>query len=133
MRTLWTAAQKGSIELLFSPITLVEVLRAGSEQAPPRPWEDPQEFDALFDAEFMIPVQVDRVIAERARSIRRTYKIKAPDAIHLACAIEYNVAQLITRDGKDLKSLPAQFRADGQPLAILTPIEALHGPLGGGR
>jgi predicted nucleic acid-binding protein len=127
VRTLWNAVQQGSIELLFSAITLAEVLVR--QENTPRPWDDPHDADALFDAEGLFLVQVDRIIGERARSLRRKHTLKTPDAIHLACGIEYDVDFLITRDGNDLLKLPQQYRKDGKPLAIVTPAEALGGPL----
>lgn len=76
-------------------------------------------------------VQVDRAVAERTRSLRRTFALKTPDAIHLACAIHYNVDQLISQDAALLKGHGAWFRRDGKPLSILTPSEAIGGPLFG--
>lgn len=127
-RTLWTAVEKGSIELLFSAITIAEVL-IKPDDGSPRPWKDPNDFDAIFDHERLVMVQIDRTIAERVRSLRRSRKVKAPDAFHLACAMHYNVDQLISRDAGLLKAHGAMFRRDGKPLNILTPAEAIGGPL----
>jgi predicted nucleic acid-binding protein len=41
---------------------------------------------------------VDAVIAERAGNLRRRFKLKLPDAIHLATAWHYEVDQLQTYD-----------------------------------
>jgi predicted nucleic acid-binding protein len=127
MRTMWIAVERGGLEVLYSPITLAECLfrKEGDE----RPFLDPHPSDELFDASGVIPVQVDRTIGERARSLRRQRNLSTPDAIHVACAIEHNVAQLVTRDGSVLTRLGGLYRRDGQPLVISTPAEALGGPL----
>jgi len=125
MRMIWGAVERGALEVLFSPITLTECLfrNAGDK----RPFTDPHPLDAIFDASGVVLVQVDRVIGERSRQLRRQYNLLAPDAIHLACALEHNVDQFVTRD-KDAK-LPTLYRKDGQPLTISTPSETLGGPL----
>jgi len=127
MRTLFGAVQRGVLEVLFSPVTIAEVLIKPEGDAP-RPWPDPHEADAIFDTEGLILVQVDRTIGERTRSLRRRYKLKTPDAIHLACALEHDVAMLVTADG-DLLGLPPQYCKNGTPLIIATPEQALGGPL----
>jgi predicted nucleic acid-binding protein len=127
-RTLWTAVEKGSIELLFSAITIAEVLNKPDDGSP-RPWPDPNDFDKIFDHDRLVLVQVDRAVAERVRSIRRRISIKTPDAIHIACALHYNADQLISRDAGVLKAHGAWFRRDGKPLSVLTPSEAIGGPL----
>lgn len=129
MRTMWGAVERGALEVLFSPITLTECLfhSAGDR----RPYTDPHPSDALFDATGVVLVQVDRVIGERSRTLRRQHNLKAPDAIHLACALEHNVDHFVTRD-RDA-SLPTLFRKDGKPLTISTPAEALGGPLFRGK
>lgn len=45
-------------------------------------------------------IDVNRQIALLAAKIRADYNIKAPDAIHLASAIEYGVKTFITTDKK---------------------------------
>lgn len=131
MRTMWGSVERGGLEVLFSPITLAECLfRADGEE---RPYTDPHPSDELFDASGVIPVQVDRVIGEAARSLRRRHNLSTPDAIHVACAAEYSVTQLVTRDGSVLTKLPRLYCKDGSVLVISTPREALGGPLFQGR
>lgn len=129
MRTLWGAVERGALEVLFSAVTLAEVLIKPEDDNPPRPWPDPHESDQIFDSEGLTLVQVDRVIGERSRNIRRRFNLGTADAIHLACSIEHNVDALVTRDAGDLLKLPQQRRKDGQPLAILSPADSLGGPL----
>jgi predicted nucleic acid-binding protein len=128
MRTMWGMVERGGLEVLFSPITLTECLFRADGQG--RPYADPHASDELFNAGGMVLVQVDRMIGERSRTLRRLHNLKAPDAIHLACAIEHNVDHFVTRD--KLK-LPTLYRKDGRPLTISTPSEVLMGPLGAGR
>lgn len=127
MRTLFGAVERGVLEVLFSPVTIAEVLVKPEGDAP-RPWMDPLEADAIFETDGLILVQVDRIIGERARSLRRRFPLKTPDAIHLACALEYDVSTLVTTDG-DLLGLPLQFCKSGSALTIANPEQTLGGPL----
>jgi predicted nucleic acid-binding protein len=131
MRTLFGAVQRGVLEVLFSPVTIAEVLIKPDGDVP-RPWPDPHEADTVFDTEGLVLVQVDRVIGERTRSLRRRFKLKTPDAIHLACALQHDVAMLVTTDGA-FKDLPTQYCKNGLALTVATPEEALGGPLFTGR
>ena len=97
MSALMTAVERGSVELLFSGVMLAEVLFR-PESRPPRPWPDPHELDAIFDAPGLVLVAIDREIGELARKLRRTYPLKTPDALHLACAAYHNADYLITED-----------------------------------
>lgn len=125
MRTMWGVVERGGLEVLFSPITLTECLFQRPGQA--RPFDEPHPFDDVFYASGVLLVQVDRIIGEQSRALRRQYKLKAPDALHLACALEHNADHFVTRD-KDA-SVPTLFRKDGKPLTVSTPAEALGGPL----
>ena len=128
MHTMWGMVERGGLEVLFSPITLTECLfRAEGED---RPYTDPHPSDELFNATGVVLVQVDREIGELSRSLRRLHNVKAPDALHLACAIRHNVDHFVTRD--KLK-VPTLYRKDGRRLTISTPADVLMGPLGAGR
>lgn len=104
MMGLMASVERGNTELLFSAITLAEVLFRPAER-PPRPWPDPHELDQIFDAPGLALVQVDREVGELARRLRRTYDLKTPDALHLACAAYHNADCLITEDS-DLLAIP---------------------------
>jgi predicted nucleic acid-binding protein len=127
MRTLFGAVERGVLEVLFSPITIAEVLHKPEGDAA-RPWPDPHEADAIFDTENLILVQVDRAIGEMARRLRRHHNLKTPDAVHLACALEHNVSTLVTTDGS-LLNLPPQYCKDGSLLTVARPEQTLGGPL----
>lgn len=130
MHTLFTAVTKGSVALVFSPVIMAELLL--QEPGASRPWLDPHPTDALFETEGLILIQIDRLIGERARSLRRAHKLSTPDALHLACALEHNVDMFITRDDGILLRLPPLLRRDGEELQIVPPASAIGGPLFGG-
>jgi len=129
MRSLWTAVERGALEILYSALTLSEVLLKPPGQDPPRPWPDPHPFDAMFEHQALVLVQVDRPIGERARSLRRQFNLRTPDAIHVACALEHNADVLVTRDQGDLLKLPPLRRRDSQLLPIQAPSTVIGGPL----
>jgi predicted nucleic acid-binding protein len=127
--TLWGAVQRGALEVAFSAITIAETLVKPAGKNPLRPWADPHHTDPIFETEGLLLVQVDRVIGERTRSLRRAHALKTPDAIHLACAIEHNADMFVTGNSDDFGKLPQQYRKDGKPLVIGSPSDALLGPL----
>lgn len=104
MSGLMAGVERGNIELRFSAVTLAETLFR-PEARPPRPWPDPHDLDSIFDAPGLLLVQIDREVGELARRLRRTYDLKVPDALHLACAAYHNADYLITED-KALLAIP---------------------------
>ena len=126
MTAIWKSVGK-TLELIITPVILCEVLLQKSNT--PRPWTDPHPADDMFNADGVIMAQIDRRIGERARSLRRRFKLKSPDALHLATCLLLNVEVLVTRDGSDLLGLPTMLREDGQPLHITNPDGAATGPL----
>lgn len=60
--------------------------------------------DKLFARKSRVtPVDVTNRIANRARDYRETYKLKSPDAIHLATATLFECTHFYTNDAKLLK------------------------------
>ena len=118
MTGLMASVERGNTELLFSAITLAEVLFRPASR-PPRPWQDPHDLDQIFDAPGLSLVQVDREVGELARRLRRTFDLKTPDALHLACAAYHNADYLITNDGA-LLAIPRDVirRRDDSPLKV---------------
>ena len=129
MTTMWGAVVSGHVELIVSPIIICETLL----QIPGanRPWPDPHPSDDMFDTNGVTLAAITRRVGERARSLRRQHSIKTPDALHLACCIENSVDQLVTRDNGVLLKVPPLLRRDGDRLKVVTPAEALGGPLFG--
>ena len=127
MTALWHSVATKTVELVISPVILAETLL----QVPgsPRPWPDPHDADAMFDAPGVTLAQLDRRVGERARSLRRKLNLKTPDALHLACCIENNIDAFITRDASDLLKLTPVNRKDGERLWIAPPTAVLMGPL----
>ena len=130
MTMLWRNVTTRAVEIIINPVILCETLLQVS--GTPRPWTDPHPSDVMFDAQGVIMAQIDRRTGEWARSLRRNYNLKAPDALHLACCLEHNVDRLVTRDSSDLLRLPALHRRDAEELVIADPAAALAGPLFGG-
>jgi uncharacterized protein len=56
------------------------------------------EYDAFFAPADLQLVDVDSAIIERATELRALYRLKTPDAIHLASAIEAHADLFLTGD-----------------------------------
>jgi len=91
---LFRRAEEGSLRLLITPITLAEVLagplKAGKEALAER-YES-----ALCRGLGWTLVPLDREIASRAARLRIRYRLKLPDALQLAAALEHNAEALVT-------------------------------------
>jgi len=57
-----------------------------------------QAFDAYFDSSDVDLVDVDSAIARVAAYVRANFKLKVPDAIHLATALETKCHTFLTTD-----------------------------------
>jgi predicted nucleic acid-binding protein len=82
-----------------------------------------ERFNALFKTPSFFRADTNQAIWERAAAIREAgvqdgRRIKTPDAVHIATAIEYRVDALHTFDGKLLK-LSGKDYVEG--LKICTP------------
>ena len=123
LEQVWLKAQKGEVEIWTSAFCYAEVYRVKCEEN----WDkiDPandQKINNMFDQDFVKIVQVDAEIGKLAKSLLRTYqKLKKPsDAIHLATAVYWDLAQFHTYDGCDLLGLEVQT-SNGGNLAICKP------------
>lgn len=87
---------EGKIVLVTSVVSFTEVLEAGQDHVI-------KGFYSLFDRPNVVAIAVDTVVAKLAGEIRKQHKIKTPDAIHLASAIHYGVAEFHTLDDKLIK------------------------------
>lgn len=65
-----------------------------------------REFESFFDACEI--VKLDRPVFDRAALLRANTKLKTPDALHLAVAMEANCQEFWT-DDKQLKSVASQY------------------------
>ena len=97
-------AQASYYELTISTITLAEVLtgpmRIGNEALARR------YRDALTKPPVWRVVEVTAAIAERAARIRSRSRLRLPDAIQMATALETSSVALVTRD-RDFSGLEA--------------------------
>lgn len=87
----------GQIIARYSPVTWIELLSFPSLSS--AEIAEIQEFLRLFEA-----VTLTADILDKAAQVRRTYRIKLPDALIAACAI-VTQSQLVTRDTKDFLAI----------------------------
>lgn len=120
---VWRKAEKGEIEIWTSAFSYAEVYRVKCEgQWSSLVQENDDKINNLFDQDFVKIVQVDTEIGKLAKKLLRTHeKLKKPsDAIHLATAVYWDLAQLHTYDGCDLIGLNVQT-SSGESLLICKP------------
>jgi predicted nucleic acid-binding protein len=73
----------------------------------------------FFGRSYVVRAAVDLNVAEKARYLVRTYKIKPPDAVHVATALVHNVPIMETFDG----NLVEISGKEGSPLLVIrTPL-----------
>jgi predicted nucleic acid-binding protein len=92
-------AESGAFQIYASTFIEAEVIKAPGEAEPLTPEQEKTIADYL-NREFIVWVEVDRLIAQKARQLSRTYGIKPPDAVHVATAIRANCDQFLTWDEK---------------------------------
>ena len=115
LRSLWVAVHSGAVEVVTSELTELEVLvaplRAGDTALVGR-------YDRFFGLPGVRLVPVSRpVLREAARHRAATRKLKTPDAIHLATALQHRCVQFVTND--------LAFRAaTGVPVVVLDDVLA---------
>lgn len=111
--TILQSAEARKVNLVTSVLTIAEVQDA---------IHDPifgERFDELFLRENFNYINVDESIARLAQKIGHQYRIKPPDAIHIASAIDYSANCLYTLDG--LKAVDS-----GSGSKILSHAEAIQ-------
>ena len=87
----------GNYKIIISAITEIELYC----------WKSATPQDLLILQEFVeesVVIELEREIKLKTAEIRKTYKIKLPDAIIAATAIVYNLT-LITRNVKDFSEI----------------------------
>lgn len=107
-KQVFEKAERGEITIVTSAITLVEL--NGGKEATSKHVLD--QITAIFDADYILPVNLSVEIASLARSyiwdLRRERPkriLKTADAIHLASAVSSGCSRLITWDDGDLCKL----------------------------
>jgi predicted nucleic acid-binding protein len=97
-------AGRGETEIAVSMIAQVEVsyLEGYSDQ------QSEARIKEFFSRDYIIPVAIDTPLAAIARNLvrkyRDTYRVRPPDAIHLATAIQHHISLIETTD-RDLLNL----------------------------
>lgn len=133
LQTVYGYAQRGQVEIWTSAMAVVEVNRLESEMQMPKPIppESIAKIDALLFQPFVKLINLDQIVAKRARKILRetTGLKKKPDAVHLASAVIWNIPIFHTYDGSDLLHLDGLLTCmDGTSLEITRARD----PFGGG-
>ena len=98
MERILRLVEHSSLEAVSSVLTLSEVLvvpiRVGAPQLAQR------YHSILMNREFCTLVAVSADIAIGAASIRARYRINLPDALHIACAVDFGCDAFLTNDHK---------------------------------
>lgn len=90
------AAERGSVKIITSTYTLVEVLYLKHKD--PIPKEDAEKVKAFFENDYIIMIPLTREIAENAQGLVWDYNLKPQDATHIATALYAEVNIVDTFD-----------------------------------
>lgn len=110
------AAEEGRVIIVTSALMIAEVLALRGRD--PVPADKRLAVEAFFRSNFIIVRNITRRIAESARTYVWDYGVKPKDALHVATAIDANLALLNTFD-RDLIFKSGQIGP--QPLTIANP------------
>ena len=105
---LFEAAERGQIQLALSTVTLAEVLtgpfKAGQTALAKR-------YETALGAYQVVPLSA--AVASLAAQLRVQYRLKLPDAVQLASALEIGASALVThdRDFSAVQGLPVLMGA----------------------
>lgn len=103
---LFAAAEEGRLQLALSTITLAEVLtgpfKAGEMALAKR-------YEKALNSYQVMPLSAP--VASLAAQLRAKYKLKLPDAVQLATALDMGAAALVThdRDFSAVRGLPVLY------------------------
>ena len=125
---LFEEALNGDHQILTSTMSIVEVLRAETEQgvSPPSiPPEVKDRIEALFDEPYIVLIPLDPARAQEARDLRWTFPwLRSADAVHVASAVYAKADVLFTFDGsggQPRRMLDLDRRVGNPPLPIMIP------------
>lgn len=90
-------AQTGVTRGLTSAFSLAEVIKLDVGYLSE---EHEEKIDEFFKHPWIQIALVDRRVATKAREVSRKYRIKPPDAIHIATALLYRATNFFTYDDK---------------------------------
>ena len=114
-------AHAGEIEIVYSVITLTEVIKM--KDRPRLKEEQEEEIREFFDNEFLIPANVDEWIGTLARNLIWNHNTEPKDSIHVATAIYHNIPIMNTFDEKLLGLDGELTLRNGDRLTICKPKE----------
>lgn len=90
---LFEAAERGQLRLAFSTITLTEVLTGPFKAAQATL---AKRYETALSHYRRVPLSP--AMASLAAQLRAQYRLKLPDAVQMACALEIGAAALVTHD-----------------------------------
>ena len=100
-RAVLEAAKDGKVLIVTSALTLAEVLMLRGKQ--PIPSANRAKVEAFFRSDFIVVRNITRRIAELGRSLVWDREIAPKDALHVATALDANLALFNTFDVKLIK------------------------------
>jgi len=125
VRVVFERAEAGELELFTSTLTLTEVLSHPLEKQAD---EIAKAYKTiLLESPHLHVFDVDVRIAETAAELRARYRLKTPDAIQIAVAIQAGCEAFLTNDKshKRVQEVRVLFLGDflaGQPLPPAPPL-----------
>lgn len=133
-RAILDEANKGSVEIVTSALSLIEVNKISPNPGSITDTED--KLAEFFENDFIVVAQLNRQIGETARKLmqRGLPGLKPLDAAHLATAMIANVDEMHSFDDKLLTLDEKIDKRDGTPLKICkpsmsgTPLPLLESP-----
>lgn len=118
--TIASEAEQGKFQVVTAAVTLLEVVRF--QKRPVRiAQEDNAKITEFFRSPWIRVVQMDRAVAELARSLVWDFNLQAYDAIHAATAIQQGVSVLETYDGDMIKRLKDSVIFEEAKIAVKYP------------
>ena len=113
-------AQDGRLEIATSTFTLAEVCKLREVRESPL-----DNLSGFVERSYILMIPLDMAVARRAQSIQTSglYKVKPPDAVHLASAQRASVSSLHTFDKRILKLDGLLAGPSGDPIKICKPTE----------
>jgi predicted nucleic acid-binding protein len=105
-------AETGQFNVYASTFIEAEVIKAPGETSPLTPGQE-STIATYFENDWIVWLEVDRLIAQEARRVARDFGMKPPDAVHVATALKAGCDQFLTWDEKLHKNEPNGRVVDG--------------------